>query len=292
MLKDDLNNALSGIISDNLIDVYIALLTLIEDLGVTTFTYYVMELLADLNNCERLTVTHKLNDIIVSQVDAILIDCGIVLTDEISIPETLLFLEGFFKIEFWEDKDRLFTLIREADDNKIALAELISEITSEPVDNIIPWIKTVSNEFMENVLKLVSVNDLENIPEDMGLYLKTKEKFKVFLLKNKANNIENLFLENNLTFLKSFQFYLGVYFNSKYFDINLFNTDSRNGLSDKSIIKNISVDLLGLSLLSAEPIEETMKTMSEFFSKLAINELVTIELITSVKNKFREYENE
>lgn len=292
MLTDEVRNFLSGIVPDQLIDVYERFITFLSEKEVFTSYYYILELIATKDTYEKPSLALRLNDILASQVDAILIDFDVELSDEITIPESLQFLEAFFLIEHWDDQDRLQALINSAETTEIALADIIAEISAIPSGTVLPWIKRVSPKFIDNISNLTKREDdstyVELLPDDYEHYEKTKAKLKSYIAEKKEEiNIVEFISESGLRILTPIEELITYYITSTFVDIEQFNNIDNPLLMRKKEINTLSDNLIGLGLMSGSRSEEFLSVMSKTLTSIALPERVVTELLAQLRDKTR-----
>lgn len=290
MLSNEVRNFLTGIIPDQAIDVYVRFINFLSEKEIFTSYYYVMELIATKDTYEKVTFSMKLNDIFASQVDAILADFDISLTDEITVYESLKFLEAFFLIEHWEDQERLQSLINNAETTEIALADIISEISSIPSDEILPWLKSVSPVLIENISNLTKSQDDESyidlLPDDYEHYEKVKHKVKSFIAEKKEETNIPAFLEEfGIRLLTPIEQLLEDYIGTPFCDLSQFDNVDNPLLMRKKVIDQMSDNFVGLGLVSGITAEELITATANKLPMIALPERVVTELLVQVREK-------
>jgi len=288
MLANELRTFLSGVVADELIDVYVRFINLLSEKEIFTSYYYILELINTRENFETASWVLRLNDIIAGQVDAILADFGIELTDEISVPESLAFLEALLLIEHWDDRARLTALIDDADDTVCALTDVISEISTIPNGTILPWIKSVSPAFIENIISLSTSSGLTEdavmLPDDYERYEKIKTMVRQYLTKKEdGHKFDSLITIDGYRLLTPFRQLLTAYISKGYFTLLLpeYHTAiMTDGI--KAIIKNTAYDLVGIGLISGEIPTSVRETTASVISQLALPDQIVMELLAQV----------
>lgn len=290
MLPNEIRTFLTGIVSDQLIDVYERFINFLSEKEIFTTYYYILELIATRNNYETPALVMKLNDIIASQVDAILADFDIELSDEITVPESLSFLEAFFAIEHWEDQERIQSLINNAESTEIALADIIAEISTIPSDIILPWIRRVSPDLIDNISELTRAKDNEEIldllPEDHEHYEKVKAKLKSYLAEYKEGvNVDEFMIKHGMRILTPFITLLSTYIANNYIDLTEFYKMENPLLIGKKLINTISDNIIGLAIMSGDSADSINKTSARVLTQLGLPERVVTELLSQIKEK-------
>lgn len=290
MLSNEVRTFLTGIVSDQLIDVYERFINFLSEKEIFTFYYYILELIATRNNYETTEFVLRLNDIIASQVDAILIDFDIELSDEITVPESLVFLEAFFKIEHWDDQDRLQSLINNAESTEIALADVIAEISGISSGTILPWLKKVSPEVISNISSLTKSHDDESyidlLPDDPVHYEKVKTKLKSYLAEYKEGvNVDEFMIKEGMRILTPYVRLLAGYISGNYIDLTEFSRMENPLLTGRKLINSISDNLIGLAIMSGEGSEEINRATTNVLTQIGLPERVVTELLSQVKDK-------
>lgn len=290
MLANEVRTFLTGIVSDQLIDVYERFINFLSEKEIFTSYYYILELIATRNNYETAEFVLRLNDIIASQVDAVLIDFDIELTDEITVPESLIFLEAFFTIEYWDDQDRLQSLISNAESTEIALADVIAEISGVSSDTILPWLKRVSPEVIDNINALTKSQDDEDyidlLPDDPEHYEKVKTKLKSYLAEYKEGiNIDEFMIKEGMRILTPYVRLLAGYIAGNYMDLTEFHRMENPLVTGKKLITSISDNLIGLAIMSGENAEEINRVSTNVLTQIGLPERVVTELLSQIKDK-------
>ncbi len=289
-LANEVRMLLTGIASDQLIDVYERFINFLSEKEIFTSFYYILELISTREQYHSSELTLRLNDILSGQVDAILEEFDIELSDEITVPESLSFLEAFFSIEHWEDQDRLKALINNAESTEIALADIISEISSMSSDSILTWLKSVSPKFIHNISELTKRHDdissLELIPDNHAHYEKVKTKVISYLEEKKdVLNINDFMSKKGIRLLTPFKMILVSYIENKYLDVTVFNTMENPLIIGKKLISTISDNVIGLGLMSGERADVINTVCANVFTQLAMPERVVTELLSQIKEK-------
>lgn len=288
MLRDQVRELFDGVLNAHRIDVYVRIIDLLESRGVTTFYYYILELIATREKYDNQDLVIRFDDIIIEQLNEVFEQLGITVADDAAIEDLVYVLEGMLGIETHDDPDYLASIIEAEDDEQMAICQILEYITGVPKETLSLWVLSVTHETLVNIEALSLGNDVDedsiSLPEDPVAYEKTKERIKKYLMQHEGPSIINIFIDNDVRIGTAFETLLEFAVKRGLFDFESVAKQSPLAREASPEQKVIGHNLIACSLFAGQDYNTAVNSITQTLTQAALSPSSAANIMAFVKD--------
>ncbi len=184
---------------------------------------------------------------------------GVTLNDTATVSQTIDIVDALFEIPFYSDKSTLEKIIESDESDAVKFCQLMNLITTFSVEEVLSILDDVNENFIDNFK-----NQIKAVESDLVDTVKIKKhaaaymRYRELILNNKPSYCDKFFTEAASIGLP-YEDYVKQYLLDKkdFLDEN-----------DSTFINQISQDLVGLTALSCDGIDNPLPIIRKYLSEI------------------------
>lgn len=274
MIYPELQNYLSQISSNETVDLFDNAIKVFDKYDLDDYMNVFDNTISDNSSAAAEIILDFLQSDLKVLLEHLLTIQGVTLNDNASISQTIEIADALFELPYYLDKIILNNIISSDESDLVKFCQLINLLTQFSVEEILSIMGELNEEFINNFkgqIKVVetSVTDEVKVKKHVDAYI----KYRDLILNNKPNYCDKFFTQ-----VASIGLPYEDYIKQYQIDKNEYLHDT-----DSTFINQIAQDLVGLTTLSCDGIDNPLLVIRKYLSEIYpdINATTKIDIAVS-----------